>query len=299
MAGGRRCVCAERGGGGFQPGPGSPSANAGARADVEQRPPRAADFRFDRVGPGAGRQDVRGLPQRPRAQREPLAGILRPRHRRTARRHGGEDDPQAARGSDAAAGDAGGPTRPRSRAWPTCWRRRRMRGRASSRRGGGAFSVSTARSTRGSIHDLLALDVNAGDYLPLDAKSANFDNIADAQLLSPTLMQAYLTAAAEISRLAVGDPAATAREATYPVSRWTSQREHVEGAPYGTRGGRVGRRTRSLRTATTGSACPSITRPRARCTGTAARRCTRPRRPSRSRSPSTACASRCSTSTAG
>ena len=88
-----------------------------------------------------------------------------------------------------------------------------------------------------SIRDLLALDINAGDYLPLDAKSANFDNIADAQLLSPTLMQGYLTAAAEISRLAVGDRAATPREATYPVSRWTSQREHVEGAPYGTRGG--------------------------------------------------------------
>src|SRR4030095_14631227 len=55
--------------------------------------------------------------------------------------------------------------------------------------------------------------------------------------LSPTLMQGYLTAAAEISRLAVGDPAATPREATYQVSRWTSQREQVEGAPYGTRGG--------------------------------------------------------------
>jgi mono/diheme cytochrome c family protein len=88
-----------------------------------------------------------------------------------------------------------------------------------------------------SVRDLLALDVNAGDYLPLDPRSANFDNIADAQLLSPTLMQAYLTAAAEISRLAVGDRAATAREVTYPVSRWTSQREHIEGAPYGTRGG--------------------------------------------------------------
>src|SRR5207237_5834276 len=88
-----------------------------------------------------------------------------------------------------------------------------------------------------SVHDLLALDVDAGSYLPLDSKSANFDNIADAQLLSPTLMQAYLTAAAEISRLAVGDPAATARETTYAVSRWASQREHVDGAPYGTRGG--------------------------------------------------------------
>ena len=90
-----------------------------------------------------------------------------------------------------------------------------------------------------SIHDLLALDVNAGDFLPLDPKSANFDNIADAQLLSPTLMQSYLTAAAEISRLAVGDRAATAREATYSLSRWVSQRDHVDGAPYGTRGGLV------------------------------------------------------------
>ena len=88
-----------------------------------------------------------------------------------------------------------------------------------------------------SVRDLLAIDVNAGDYLPLDAKSANFDNIADAQLLSPTVMQGYLNAAAEISRLAVGDRSATAREATYQVSRWTSQREHVDGAPYGTRGG--------------------------------------------------------------
>ncbi|MDH4067174.1 MAG: DUF1592 domain-containing protein, partial [Acidobacteriota bacterium] len=88
-----------------------------------------------------------------------------------------------------------------------------------------------------SVRDLLALDIDAGDYLPLDPKSANFDNIADAQLLSPTLMQSYLTAAAEISRLAVGDPRATAREVTFNVPRWVSQREQVEGAPFGTRGG--------------------------------------------------------------
>jgi Protein of unknown function (DUF1592)/Protein of unknown function (DUF1588)/Protein of unknown function (DUF1585)/Protein of unknown function (DUF1587)/Protein of unknown function (DUF1595) len=88
-----------------------------------------------------------------------------------------------------------------------------------------------------SVHDLLALDVDAGNYLPLDPRSANFDNIADAQLLSPTLMQSYLTAAAEISRLAVGDRRATAREVTFSVPRWTSQREQVEGAPFGTRGG--------------------------------------------------------------
>ena len=29
------------------------------------------------------------------------------------------------------------------------------------------------------IRDLLGLEVNAGDWLPLDTKSANFDNIAD------------------------------------------------------------------------------------------------------------------------
>jgi mono/diheme cytochrome c family protein len=87
------------------------------------------------------------------------------------------------------------------------------------------------------IRDLLGLDIDAGDYLPLDEMSANFDNIADAQRLSPTLMQGYLTAAAEISRLAVGDRSATPREVTYEVSRWQSQRERAEGAPYGSRGG--------------------------------------------------------------
>ena len=88
-----------------------------------------------------------------------------------------------------------------------------------------------------SIRDLLSLDVNAGDYLPLDTKSANFDNIADVQLLSPTLMNGYLTAASEVSRLAVGDPGASPTETAYKVTRWVSQREQVEGAPYGSRGG--------------------------------------------------------------
>jgi hypothetical protein len=88
-----------------------------------------------------------------------------------------------------------------------------------------------------SIYDLLGLQVDAGDYLPLDTKSANFDNIADVQMLSPTLLDAYLSAAAEISRLAVGDPEASASETQFRVPRWVSQIERVEGAPFGTRGG--------------------------------------------------------------
>jgi hypothetical protein len=88
-----------------------------------------------------------------------------------------------------------------------------------------------------SVRDLLGMEVSAGDWLPLDTKSANFDNIADVQMPSATLLNAYLNAASEISRLAVGDPNARPGSATYNVPRLASQWERVEGAPFGTRGG--------------------------------------------------------------
>lgn len=88
-----------------------------------------------------------------------------------------------------------------------------------------------------SVRSLLGLQIDGADYLPPDTKSANFDNIADVQMLSPTLLDAYLNAAAEVSRLAVGDPSATSTETQYRVPRWASQTERVQGAPYGTRGG--------------------------------------------------------------
>jgi hypothetical protein len=91
------------------------------------------------------------------------------------------------------------------------------------------------------IKELLGLGVNAGDWLPLDTKSANFDNIADAQALSPTLLESYLNAATAISRMAVGDRTAPTIEASYTSPAYASQHpwDHVEGAPYGTRGGIV------------------------------------------------------------
>ena len=88
-----------------------------------------------------------------------------------------------------------------------------------------------------SVRDLLGLDVAVDAFLPLDTKSANFDNIADVQMPSATLMQGYLRAASNISRIAVGDPEADATSATYKVSRTASQKDRVEGAPFGTRGG--------------------------------------------------------------
>jgi hypothetical protein len=91
------------------------------------------------------------------------------------------------------------------------------------------------------VRDLLRLDVDAGAWLPLDQKSANFDNIADVQALSPTLLEAYLNAAAAISTMAVGDRNAPDIDHTYTNRGYLSQHpwDHVEGAPYGTRGGMV------------------------------------------------------------
>jgi hypothetical protein len=103
--------------------------------------------------------------------------------------------------------------------------------------GGRTFQRLNRAEYERSIHDLLTIDVSAGDWLPLDTKSANFDNIADVQMPSATLLDAYLDAASEISRLAIGDPNATPTSATYKLPRLASQWERVEGAPIGTRGG--------------------------------------------------------------
>ena len=88
-----------------------------------------------------------------------------------------------------------------------------------------------------SIRELLGLEVDASEYLTPDTKSNNFDNIVDVQLMSPTLIEAFLRAASEISRLAVGNPDATPKESRYLVPREVSQADRIEGAPLGTRGG--------------------------------------------------------------
>jgi hypothetical protein len=88
-----------------------------------------------------------------------------------------------------------------------------------------------------SVHDLLDLDVDVSAFLPPDTMSAGYDNIADVQTFSATLMEGYLRAAARISTLAVGDRNASPSEFTVKVPRTESQMRHVEGTPWGTRGG--------------------------------------------------------------
>jgi hypothetical protein len=88
-----------------------------------------------------------------------------------------------------------------------------------------------------SVHDLLSVDVDVAALLPPDDMSHGFDNMADVLTISPTLMEGYMRAAGRISREAVGDPEAPAHTTTYAISRVLSQTRHVEGTPFGTRGG--------------------------------------------------------------
>lgn len=55
------------------------------------------------------------------------------------------------------------------------------------------------------VRDLLAVDIQAGEMLPVDDSGYGFDNIADVLSMSPSLLERYLQAAKMVSRLAVGD----------------------------------------------------------------------------------------------
>jgi len=86
------------------------------------------------------------------------------------------------------------------------------------------------------IRDLLALNIDATRFLPPDDSSHGFDNMAGTLTTSPALMEAYLTAAGNIARLAVGTETAPTL-AVFDVPVDTSQTAHIEGLPFGTRGG--------------------------------------------------------------
>ncbi len=86
------------------------------------------------------------------------------------------------------------------------------------------------------IRDLLALDIDASGFLPVDDSSYGFDNVAGSLNLSPALLEGYMSAAARISRLALGkETALKDKRFVSPGDR--SQETHVEGLPIGTRGG--------------------------------------------------------------
>jgi hypothetical protein len=89
---------------------------------------------------------------------------------------------------------------------------------------------------KNAIRDLLDLDIDVAALLPPDDSARGFDNIAGSLTISPTLLEAYTSAAGRISRMAVGFWKSPT-EAAYISPGDTSQTEHLDGLPFGTRGG--------------------------------------------------------------
>jgi hypothetical protein len=92
-----------------------------------------------------------------------------------------------------------------------------------------------------SVRDLLDLEIDPAAYLPADDMSHGFDNMAEVLNVSPTLLEGYVRAAGKISRMALGDSGMRPIVETYHVPSTLSQTRHIEGAPFGTRGGIVAR----------------------------------------------------------
>src|SRR5207237_6430327 len=88
------------------------------------------------------------------------------------------------------------------------------------------------------IRDLLSLEVDSASLLPPDDSGYGFDNIGDVLTVSPMLLEKYLSAAANISRVAVGDRSLSPTSADYEIRPDTVQteRETID-LPIGSRGG--------------------------------------------------------------
>jgi hypothetical protein len=102
------------------------------------------------------------------------------------------------------------------------------------------------------IRDLLALDIDAAELLPEDNLAGHFDNNADALQVSPAFINQYIYAAREVALEAVGNLDAPPETTTYgDVANMVislppqgapgtgRQRHHIDGLPFGTRGGFV------------------------------------------------------------
>ena len=93
------------------------------------------------------------------------------------------------------------------------------------------------------IGELLGLDVDAEQWLPGDRFANAYDTWSDVQIQAAATLESYLSAAEDISRMAIGigDQLPPVVPVSYLVPVEVSQHpwDRVEGAPYGTRGGAV------------------------------------------------------------
>lgn len=92
---------------------------------------------------------------------------------------------------------------------------------------------------RNVVRDVLALDVDVDGLLPADTASHGFDNVAGGMKVSESLMERYLLAARQVSRMAMGSPPGAPVAETHNVSPAIPQDAQLDGLPFGTRGGAV------------------------------------------------------------
>ena len=106
-----------------------------------------------------------------------------------------------------------------------------------------AFHRLNRAEYQNAIRDLLHLEVDVTSLLPADDSSYGFDNIAGVLKMSPTLMERYLSVAQKISRMAIGAPPPFPNADFFQLPEDLPQDDHIEGLPFGTRGGTVIRYT--------------------------------------------------------
>lgn len=91
---------------------------------------------------------------------------------------------------------------------------------------------------RNAVRDLLGLDVDVSASLPADPSSYGFDNNGDALgVVSPVLLERYLSTAQRISRLAAASRDIDPSVSSYVVPSDFTQRDQLSGLPFGTWGG--------------------------------------------------------------
>ena len=88
------------------------------------------------------------------------------------------------------------------------------------------------------VRDLLDLQIDGAEFLPVDNVAEGFDNIAEVLAVSPMLMDQYMAVAAQVSRLAIGPVSMLPESKTYDVQDEFLQTERMnEDLPFGSRGG--------------------------------------------------------------
>jgi hypothetical protein len=86
------------------------------------------------------------------------------------------------------------------------------------------------------VKDLLAVEIDAAEYLPTDIEVDGFDNIAAALSVSPAFLEQYISVARTVARLAVGEANPKLQSAYFPPPEYL-QDGYIDGMPLGTRGG--------------------------------------------------------------